>query len=169
MADTSAHAFKPGGHDHALCVDDAFSAARRICAERDLRFTPLRRRVLEIVWEQHNPIGAYEILDRLRAERGKAAPPTVYRALDFLLECGLVHRIHSLNAFIGCPDPHAVHSGQFLICRSCRMVGELDDREIEETIAGRAEALGFSVERQTIELLGLCPSCGDGPVSRDAA
>ncbi len=169
MADTAAHAFKPGGHDHALCIDDAVAAAQRICDERDLRFTPLRRRVLEIVWEQHNPVGAYEILDRLRSERGRAAPPTVYRALDFLLECGLVHRIHSLNAFIGCPDPRAAHSGQFLICRGCRTVGELGDREIEGMVAGRAEALGFSVEGQTIELLGLCPSCSGGGDSEDAA
>ncbi|MDE0176264.1 MAG: Fur family transcriptional regulator [Defluviicoccus sp.] len=169
MADAAAQAFKPGGHDHALCIDDAFAAAQRICDERGLRFTPLRRRVLEIVWEQHNPVGAYEILDRLRSERGRAAPPTVYRALDFLLECGLVHRIHSLNAFIGCPDPQAAHSGQFLICRGCRTVGELGDREIEGMVAGRAETLGFSVEGQTIELLGLCPSCRDDGDSRDAA
>ena len=169
MADSAPHAFKPDGHDHALCIDDAFTAAQRICAERGLRLTPLRRRVLEIVWEQHNPIGAYEILDRLRDERGKAAPPTVYRALDFLLECGLVHRIHSLNAFVGCPDPQATHSGQFLICRGCRTVGELDDRDIDTMVSGRAEALGFSVESQTIELLGLCPSCRDGADSQGHA
>ncbi len=162
MADTEPHAFNPDGHDHALCIDSAVAGARRICAERGLRLTPIRRRVLEIVWERHNPIGAYEILDRLRAERGSAAPPTVYRALSFLLDTGLIHKIQSLNAYVGCSDPRAPHAGQFLICSDCRTVGEIDDREVESLVAGRAEALGFSVQSQTVELVGICPSCREG-------
>ena len=101
------------------------------------------------------------MLDRLReGGTGAAAPPTVYRALDFLMAHGLVHRIESLNAFIGCDHPDKAHSGQFLICRDCGMVAELDDAEISGMLARKAQALGFSGERATVELRGLCPDCG---------
>ena len=89
-------------HDHKHCVEDALAAAERLCAAKDLRFTPLRRRVLELVWSSHKPVGAYALLDKLRNEDLGSAPPTVYRALDFLIENGLIHRIERMNAFIGC-------------------------------------------------------------------
>jgi Fur family zinc uptake transcriptional regulator len=124
-----------------------------------LRFTALRRRVLSLVWESHKPVGAYDILDRLGAEGRRAAPPTVYRALDFLIEAGLVHRLDSLNAFIGCPDPARSHSGQFLICRKCRTVLELDDPDIDGLVEGKARELGFSAVHQMLEIQGLCSDC----------
>ena len=94
-------------HDHRVCVKDALEQATAICAKRGARLTPIRRRVLELIWASHKPSGAYDILEALSQEsRGKRiAPPTVYRALDFLLEQGLIHRLESLNAFIGCPHP----------------------------------------------------------------
>lgn len=151
--------FKPSGHSHQKCVDAALRAAEQVCAARGLRLTPIRRRVLELVWAQHEPVGAYELLDRLRDEKRNAAPPTVYRALDFLLDNGLVHRIESLNAFVGCGEPDRRHTGQFLICGACGMVGELDDPEIETMLAKKAGRLGFNAQRQTIEIMGLCPDC----------
>ncbi len=151
--------FKPGGHDHAACIDDALALAEALCASRGLRLTSLRRRVLELVWRHHNPVRAYDLLDRLREERGSAAPPTAYRALEFLLETGLVHRIESLNAYVGCADPGEAHSAQFLICRDCNAVGELDDPEIAGLVIRRAGDRGFAADRQTIEVMGLCPSC----------
>lgn len=153
------HAFKPGGHDHALCIDDALAAAEALCRDQGLRLTVLRRRVLELVWQHHNPVRAYDLLDRLREGRRSAAPPTVYRALDFLMRTGLIHRIESLNAYVGCPEPHASHAAQFLICRDCNAVGELDDPEIADLVARRSAALGFAAQRQTIEVMGLCPAC----------
>lgn len=153
-------AFPHRGHNHRACIADAIGSAERVCNENGLRFTQLRRRVLEIVWNRHAPIGAYEILDELRTEHRSAAPPTVYRALDFLLANGLVHKIESLNAFVGCGHPDGTHVGQFLICGKCRQVGELDDPDIAALIARKAAGVGFDVSRQTIEVLGLCRDCG---------
>lgn len=160
---TTTKLFPRAGHDHAGCVATALDAAEARCAERGARLTPLRRRVLEIVWRGHAPVGAYDVLDRLRESgAGSAAPPTVYRALDFLMEHGLVHRIESLNAFIGCNHPDEAHSGQFLICRDCGLVAELDDAEIADVLTSKARALGFAEERATVELRGLCPDCRGG-------
>jgi Fur family zinc uptake transcriptional regulator len=160
---TNTGIFPRTGHDHAGCIASALDAAETRCAERGARLTPLRRRVLEIVWRGHAPVGAYDVLDRLRESgAGSATPPTVYRALDFLMEHGLVHRIESLNAFIGCNHPDEAHSGQFLICRDCGLVAELDDAEIADVLTSKARALGFAEERATVELRGLCPDCRGG-------
>lgn len=151
--------FKPFAHDHGRCVEDALDVAAKLCAERKLRLTPLRRRVLELLWSQHEPVLAYELLDRLRRERSGVAPPTVYRALGFLLRNGLIHRIESLNAYVGCGGPTIPHMGQFLICSDCNAVAELDDADINALVKHKAQRLGFNVERQTIEVSGLCPDC----------
>jgi Fur family zinc uptake transcriptional regulator len=136
------------------------AAAAELCKARGVRLTALRRRVLELVWRGHRPVGAYEILKRLGGEERAAAPPTVYRALDFLLGQGLVHRIESRNAFIGCADPGASHSGQFLICDRCGNTLELDDDDIAGSVRRSAEQLGFRVAGQLVEVQGLCPACG---------
>jgi Fur family transcriptional regulator, zinc uptake regulator len=160
--------FAPAGHDHRACVDVALSAADAVCAARDVRLTPLRRRVLELVWHNHNPVGAYAILEAMQADRwtgskadtrGPVAPPTVYRALDFLLENGLVHRIEMLNAYIGCCQPGARHSGQFLLCGACGSAAELASDALLATIDSEAQRRGFSVRRVMVEVEGLCPDC----------
>jgi len=151
--------FPPTDHDHRRCVADAVAAAERLCAQEGLSFTALRRRVLELVWSSHGPVGAYELLDALRGEGRRAAPPTVYRALEFLRAHGLVHRIESLNGFIGCARPDRRHGGQFLICRDCGAAAELDDAAIADAVRRRASELGFAVDRQTIEISGQCPRC----------
>lgn len=156
---TSATAFPAHEHDHATCIADALDIAEQNCLENGLRFTPLRRQVLEIVWGRHAPIGAYEILDELRSESRAAAPPTVYRALEFLVEHGFVHKIESLNAFVGCDRPGDDHVGQFLICGTCQQVGELDDPDIAKLIAKKAKSVGFDVSHQTIEIRGQCGNC----------
>lgn len=121
--------------------------------------TRLRRRVLELVWGSHEPVKAYVILDRLRAEHRGAAPPTVYRALDFLREHGFVHKIESLNSYFGCAEPGHRGAGQFLICRRCGEVAELDDEKVAALLRQRAADLRFAIERQTIEVAGLCAQC----------
>ncbi len=146
-------------HDHQHCVAEAIATAVQICRERGLRFTEQRRRVLQLVWNSHKPVGAYDILDSLNRAGGKVAPPTVYRALDFLIEADLVHRLDSLNAFVGCPDPRNPHTGQFLICRECRSVAELDDSDIDEIVRRKAASLGFTALRQTLEIEGICRNC----------
>ena len=154
--------FRAAGHDHGRCVAEALAAAEEICARQSVKLTDLRRRVLELIWDRHKPVRAYDLLDQLRAERRGAAPPTVYRALDFLLDAGLIHRIESLNAYFGCGGPTSSHGGQFLICGECGRVAELDDAEISDRVAERARLLGFAVQRQTIEIMGLCGHCAAG-------
>lgn len=154
-------AFPPLGHDHARCVEDALRDARQVCEARRLRLTPLRERVLEIIWQDHRPLGAYAILGTLAGEGRAPAPPTVYRALDFLLEHGLVHRIASLNAFVGCAHPGHPGISQFLICRGCGDAEELNDPGIERAIGRSTSARGFSAHHHTIEVSGLCRNCAD--------
>ncbi len=149
-------------HDHERCVDDALKAAEALCSERGARLTPIRRRVFELVWNSHEPVGAYELLRALSRERENAAPPTVYRALEFLLEHGLIHRIESLNAFVGCCAPSDEHRSQFLICDGCGRTAEMHDDHVKSAIARSAESIGFAVSRETVEIRGLCPAC-QGP------
>ncbi len=142
------------------CVHSALAEADALCAKQGLRLTTLRRRVLELVWQSHKPLGAYDILAVLSDEDGRrAAPPTVYRALDFLLENGLVHRIASLNAFTGCNHPTHAHQGQFLICRLCHAAIELQHPAISNAVIDAAAGVGFAVEGQTVEIVGVCAGC----------
>lgn len=147
------------GHDHHQCVHDALVEAERLCASRDVRLTKLRKRVLELIWASHAPVGAYAIMDLLRDEGRNAMPPTVYRALDFLLENGLIHRIEMLNAYIGCCQPESRHSGQFLLCGGCGMAAELASEPLLAAIDAEAERRGFAVRRVTVEVDGMCPQC----------
>lgn len=151
--------FATAGHDHRDCLTAAIGTAERLCGLRGARLTPLRRRVLELVWRSHDPVGAYAILDALRREGRPAAPPTVYRALEFLTEQGLVHRIASRNAYMGCADPEHAHASQFLICGRCGAASEVSDGRIQGAIAERASVVGFRVQHLMVEVIGLCPSC----------
>jgi Fur family zinc uptake transcriptional regulator len=137
---------------------EALACAEAISRERGLRFTTLRRKVFELVWRQGRTIGAYEILEQLQQE-GRTAPPTVYRALDFLLELGLVHRIASLNAFVCCPHPQTHHHGHFFICKKCNSCVELRSSKISQEIESGAVAAGFLIEQQRVEVMGLCAKC----------
>jgi Fur family zinc uptake transcriptional regulator len=146
-------------HDHRDCLAAAVRTAERLCDLRGARLTELRRRVLELIWRSHEPVGAYAILDALREEGRTAAPPTVYRALEFLTEQGLVHRIESRNAYVGCADPEHGHSSQFLICGRCGAASELHDGRIQGVIGDCAHEVGFRIQHLVVEAIGLCPSC----------
>ncbi len=146
-------------HDHHACIDSAVAEARRLCDERGVRLTPVRQRVLELVWDNHKPVGAYDLLPKLAEEGFNSAPPTVYRALDFLLDLGLIHRINSLNAFIGCNHPGHSHPTCFFVCRECGMAQELDAAPLKEIARQAEQQLGVRVEQQMTELMGLCPRC----------
>ena len=147
------------GHDHEHCIEDAVAAAEKLCTDRGVRFTPLRRRVLELVWSSHKPVGAYALLDQLRDEDLGSAPPTVYRALDFLIAHGLIHRIERMNAFVGCSHPGETHRGFFLICSDCGNAEELQSDGLTETISASAGRRGFSARDMTLEVTGLCADC----------
>ena len=147
-------------HDHEHCIHDALDAARSLCISRGVRLTDLRLQVLELIWQNHKPLGAYTLMEMLaKANTRRVAPPTVYRALDFLLEQGLIHRINVLNAFIGCPSPGTKHQSYFLICRTCNIAIELDEPQLGQQIQRVAGDAGFTVETQALEVSGLCANC----------
>lgn len=154
-------------HDHDCTspehhVHDARSYLRAVeaaCTERGIRLTPLRAQVLGLIAAAGKPVKAYDLLDSMKAANGTSAPPTVYRALDFLLEQGFIHRLASVNAFVGCHHPHERHSVPFLICDGCQSATELEDERITRLLDAQAKALGFLPRAQTLEVHGLCATC----------
>ena len=146
-------------HDHAHCSHGLLARAEAIAARQGARFTPVRRRVLEILLEAHRAMGAYEVLERLAAEGFGKQPPVAYRALEFLVDHGFAHRVRRLNAFAACTHPEESHAPAFLICRACGAVAEAPAPALRAALEAEAAPLGFVVERCTIEALGLCPSC----------
>lgn len=149
-------------HDHRHCVFNALQAAEAACKARGVQFTPVRRRVLEILAEAHAAMGAYDVLARLSAEGLGSQPPVVYRALTFLVDQGFAHRIERLNAFVACAHPGqnqgADHSPVFMICRACGTVAEAE-ADLGGSLAGQAALSGFRIEQTVVEAQGLCPAC----------
>lgn len=156
MTTSSFHA-----HNHDSCIATALAAADETCAKEGVRLTPVRRRVLEILLETHAAMGAYDILARLSDEGLGSKPPVAYRALNFLVEHGLAHRIERLNAFVACAHPGADHSPAFMICRGCKAVSEAGDTR--DHLQASAKAAGFQIEQTVIEAEGLCPRCQEAP------
>ncbi|GAB2512243.1 transcriptional repressor [Lysobacter humi (ex Lee et al. 2017)] len=156
-------------HHHVHSGDAFVAEVERACEERGLRLTPLRASALRLIADAGRPLKAYDLLERMKATHEGAAPPTVYRALDFLLENGFIHRLASINAFVGCHHPRAAqHAVPFLICDRCHAAVELEDAEVVDALATRARALGFAPRAQTLEVHGLCASCmASPPVTAD--
>ena len=150
-------------HNHNQCIRDALAMAHTICLQRGARLTPLREKVLELVWTSHSPIGAYGVLAELTKQESRPAqPPTVYRALDFLQEQGLVHRLSSINAYIGCthPDSHSnTYCSSFFICNNCHIAIEVESENITQALENSAQDHGFAINGAAIELTGLCCNC----------
>ena len=133
--------------------------AEELCATRGQRLTPMRRQVLEALLASHKPLGAYEIIERL-AHRGRLAPITVYRALDFLRDNGLVHRIESRNAYLACAHDHdAAAMVAFLICDACGSVGEIPAAPVAQSLNAAARATGFAPKLSVVEITGTCAHC----------
>jgi Fur family zinc uptake transcriptional regulator len=159
--------FHAPDHDHGRCTADALKHAEALCAERAQRLTPIRRQVLEVLLGSHRPLGAYEIIDQAAARGGgpsasgrKPAPITIYRALDFLRDNGLVHRIESRNAFVACVNNHA--DGDlvvFLICEHCGAVGEASSAAVADQLKAAARLAGFTPKAPVIEISGVCAHC----------
>lgn len=147
-------------HDHRDCIESALSQADLVCSRAGARLTELRRKVLEYVWQGHQAVKAYDILAQLGDDRGAAKPPTVYRALQFLQQVGLVHRLESMNAYVGCSGPEDRHAGQFFICTECGLVREFHAPDIGVAVEAHAARTGFAIQRQTLEVLGQCRACG---------
>ena len=148
--------FEP--HDHGGCVSSALSEAEAICKDRGVRLTDIRRRVLEMIWAGHKAVKAYDLISRFDAD-GSTKPPTIYRALDFLQEQGLVHKIQTLNAYVGCAEQVGHGVCHFFICESCGNVSEIPSKTLANTVKSDADELGFKVSSQTVEITGQCQQC----------
>ena len=152
--------FPAPDHDHDRCSADALAHAEALCIKRGERLTPMRRHVLEVLAASHKPLGAYEIMDRAAADGTRPAPITIYRALDFLRDNGLVHRIESRNAFVACVSRH--ETGEmvvFLICEHCGAVGEAPSAAVAEQLKTAARGAGFRPKAPVIEISGICAHC----------
>jgi Fur family zinc uptake transcriptional regulator len=152
--------FPAPDHDHDACASNALAQAEAICAERETRLTPIRRRVLEALLASHKPLGAYDLIERLAKRGDKLSPITIYRALDFLRDNGLAHRIESRNAFIACAHEHGAGDPVvFLICEKCGAVGEAAAAAVAETIKTASRTAGFTPKTPVIEITGICSHC----------
>ena len=140
-------------------VNRVLERAEVLCRERGVRLTEQRKTVLRLLCASDKPISAYELLDQMRGVLKNPAPPTVYRALDFLLEQGLVHKLESLHAYVGCTHPDHSHASQFLICDGCGEVTEVEDASVTESLRAAGQARGFRAKRPIVEVLGTCAQC----------
>ena len=140
-------------------VANFLDQAEELCDKRNLRFTRLRKQVLELVCKAEQPVGAYHLLDELRVSGRSAAPPTVYRALDFLLEQGLVHRLATNNTYLACAHPQHPHAAIFLVCSQCGHTQEVHTGDVINELRHQAEQFDFSIEHASVELTGLCSRC----------
>jgi len=140
-------------------VQDALNVAESLCASRGRRFTPIRRKVLELLLRHERSLKAYELLDEIRAVQPNATPPTVYRALDFLLEEGLVHRVDTLNTFIACGDAGGAPHNLLVVCTGCGTVAEIHDDIVRNRLADRIKHAGFRLAGDEIEVKALCQEC----------
>jgi len=146
-------------HDHRRCIRDALARAERRCRERGVRLTPLRRRVLELIWADHRAVKAYDLLDRLRTDTPLAKPATVYRTLAFLTEQGLIHKVESLNAYIGCSHDDHPHHRLLLICQRCGEVAERSAPGVMAALGRELDEAVFRPQGECLEIHGICRRC----------
>ncbi len=161
MTTMSRAIFPAPDHDHERCANAAIARAEAHCTARAQRLTPMRRQVLETLLASHKPLGAYEIIDRLTG-KSRPAPITIYRALEFLRDNGLVHRIESRNAFVACVHNHGGDDlVVFLICESCGAVGEAPGGAAAEALKVSSRAAGLAPKSPLVEIAGVCSQCRD--------
>jgi Fur family transcriptional regulator, zinc uptake regulator len=149
------------GHEHGTPAspEAALALAEEYCRERGEKLTPIRRKVLELLLTSGRATKAYSLLDDMRQIHPGSAPPTVYRALDFLLSVGLVHRIESINAFTVCHDLTHCQHGMLVVCQQCGNVAELHQPALREALVAQIELAGYRLAGDEIELKGLCAEC----------
>lgn len=146
-------------HRHNQCIKDALARAERVCRDNTLRLTPIRRKVLKLIWQSHKPIKAYDLLAQLSTSEHAEKPPTVYRALDFLLENHLIHKIESSNAYIGCEVDHDEMDSKFFVCDQCDEVKEVCEPKLDKTLQEASKKQGFTPNQTKIEIHGTCARC----------
>ncbi|RUO34338.1 transcriptional regulator Zur [Aliidiomarina shirensis] len=144
---------------HKQATEQLLKRAEIMCQRRGVRMTPTRREVFAILTEQEGAVGAYDLLDLLKAEVPNAKPPTIYRALEFLQSQGFVHKVSSSNSYVLCSHFEKQHPVQMLICTHCGNVQEIHSSGVHQAFVEQAEKQGFTVQQQTVEALGVCSNC----------
>ncbi|MFZ2406291.1 MAG: transcriptional repressor [Methylobacter sp.] len=160
-AEASRNHSHPAEHDHKKCVSEALGTAEQLCVVRGVQLTPIRQQVLELIWDSHKAVKAYDLLDRIKPLQNAAKPATIYRALDFLIEQGLIHRVESLNAFVGCSCSGHQHEQLLLICNNCQEVEERSAPEVMQALSQEIKQAGFIVHSKAIEIHGVCAKCAE--------
>ncbi len=155
----SRHRMVNNDHDHSVCLSSVLSHAKALCQERGVQLTPIRFQVLSLICDSHRSVKAYDLLDKIKPLQPAAKPATIYRALDFLLEQGLIHRIESLNAFVGCDHSGHRHEQLMLICRHCLEVEERPANDVMIILARELREAGFNEYSKTVEIQGICSKC----------
>ena len=144
---------------HKSCIKEALIEAKTICDQRGVKLTKLRETVLKLIWKNHTYVKAYDLLEELKKIDDSAKPPTVYRSLDFLMENGFIHKIQSLNAFVGCSHPGEHNECYFLICKECRNIEECHSENINKFVQSTSSNNNFSANQITLEISGICQEC----------
>ncbi|MEQ1543712.1 transcriptional repressor [Methyloglobulus sp.] len=152
---------RPLEHDHTKCISKALNTAEQLCVVRGVQLTPIRQQVLALIWDSHKAVKAYDLLDRIKPLQNAAKPATIYRALDFLIEQGLIHKVESLNAFVGCNCSERQHELLLLICKHCNEVEERPASEVMQALSQEFYQAGFSPHSKAIEAHGICANCSD--------
>jgi Fur family zinc uptake transcriptional regulator len=139
-----------------------------VARKNQISLTPGRRQILEILAREGRALGAYEMIDRVAETTGKRpAPISVYRALDFLLENSLIHRLASRNAYLACGHGHAgTEPIVFLICEVCGEVVELTSPAICRALRELAAQAKFAPRSQVMEVAGRCVACAAAKLHR---
>ena len=145
--------------DHNHCIENAITSAKCYCNSNKIQFTPLRERVLRKVWESHKSVKAYDLINNMGSKNEPVKPPIVYRVLDFLLNIGLIHRIDSLNAFVGCQHPFEHENCYLLICENCAVVEESCSDKFTSEINKISQHRRFSPTHTVLEIHGYCAAC----------
>lgn len=144
---------------HHKCIDEAIKKAEFLCRTNKVFFTPLRKAILELIWQSHLPLKAYDILEQLKVKNSSARPITIYRSLDFLIENKMIHKIESQNSFFGCSHPGEHRNCYFTICQKCNMVTELCNEEFSLQIEKQINKSCFQTKTIILEIQGLCSNC----------
>ena len=146
-------------HSHSKCIKNALDKAEKICREKSIRLTPIRKKVLELIWQHHKPVKAYDLLNQLSSGDHIEKPPTVYRALDFLLENHFIHKIESCNGYIGCELDHTQMDSKFFVCDQCDEVKEVYEPKLDKSLQDVSKKQGFTPNQTKIEIHGTCARC----------
>jgi len=145
--------------NHKISLDEALKKAEIICNKKGVKLTKLRQKVLTLILKNHGYVKAYDLLNDLKKNDASAKPPTVYRSLDFLMEHGFIHKIQSLNAFVGCSHPDEHEDCYFLICKECKNIEECCSNTVKKVLTSTSGKNNFSPNQVTLEITGICQDC----------